>query len=140
MPKEKSDKQEQGPGRQKNVPVGEWIVAVVGLILVIGSISLTLYRALTEESTPPVISITVDSILPAENGFLVRFSVQNTGNQTAADLNIEGVLKNGEEIAETSAMTLTYAPAHSMREGGLFFTKNPNELDLQIRSTGYSVP
>ncbi len=126
--------------KEHNTPIWEWIIAGVGLILVIGSISLTLYRAFTEKSTPPILSISLDSASPIENGFLVRFSVKNTGNQTAADLNIEGVLKNGEEIEETSTMALTYVPANSNRQGGLFFTKNPNELDLQIRALGYSVP
>lgn len=136
MPEVKSDKST----RQKDVPIWEWMIAGLGLILVLASISLTLYRAFTEESTPPILAIRIDSISPTEGGFLVRFSVKNTGNQTAADLNIEGVLKNGEKIEETSTMALTYAPANSNRQGGLLFTKNPSELDLQIRAMGYSVP
>jgi len=137
---DKSETQDQKKARHKEVPLWEWIIAGLGLILVIGSISVTFYRANTEKSTPPIISISLDSISQTEYGFLVQFSVKNTGNQTAADLNIEGVLKNGEEIEETSTMSFTYAPANSNRQGGLFFTKNPNELELQIRALGYSVP
>jgi len=37
-------------------------------------------------------------------------------------------------------MTLAYAPAHSIRRGGLFFTKNPQQFDLQIRVPGYEEP
>lgn len=137
---EKSETPEKAGARQKEIPIWEWIIAAVGLILVLGSISLTVYRAFTEGSTPPIISISVDAISQTENGFLVGFSVKNTGYQTAADLNIEGVLKNGEKTEETSTMTFTYAPANSSRQGGLFFTRNPNELELQIRAMGYSVP
>lgn len=126
--------------KKKSVPVWEWIVAAIGLILVVGAIGTTVYRAVTEESTPPKLAISVVSIEPVENGFLVKFSVANTGNQTAAGLTVEGVLKTGEETAEASTVTLTYSPANSFREGGLFFTKDPRQYDLQIRALGYEKP
>ena len=140
MAEAKSENKKEHGERHKTTPVWEWIIAAVGLVLVAGSISLTLYRALTEELTPPILSISVDSVSSAENGFLVRFSIRNTGNQTAAGLNIEGVLKNGEEIIETSVVALTYAPANSRREGGLFFTRDPSQFNLQIRPLGYEKP
>ena len=77
---------------------------------------------------------------PSGEGYLVKFRVKNTGDQTAASLTVEGELKNGAEIVETSAATLTYAPSHSEREGGLFFSKNPNQYQLEIRSKGYEKP
>jgi len=140
MAKQKTDSEKQEKNPPKEVPVWEWIVAAIGLILVVGSISLMLYRAFTEESTPPILSVNVDSVSPTENGYLIRFSVKNAGNTTAADLAIEGELKSGSEIVETSSAVLTYAPANSNREGGLFFTKNPNDFELNIRPVGYSVP
>lgn len=136
---EEKDKKENR-GRQKKTPIWEWIIAVVGLILVVGAISTTLYRAVTEESTPPILEISVEAIVPTSNGFLVEFRVKNTGNQTAAALTIEGELKRGEESVETSTVSLAYAPANSRREGGLFFTKNPNEFELNIRALGYEKP
>ncbi len=118
----------------------EWIVAAVGLILVLGTIGLTLHRAMTEESTPPKLEIVVDSQQPSGDGYLVRFTVKNSGDQTAAAVAIEGELKNGADTAETSSATLTYSPAHSIRHGGLYFTKNPQNFNLQIRATGYEEP
>ncbi len=134
------ENKEENQERHTKTPVWEWLVAAVGLILVIGSIGLTLYRAVIEKTTPPILEFSVDSIQPTANGYLVKFQVRNTGNQTAAALTIEGELKNGEESAETSTATLAYAPANSVRRGGLFFTKNPQNVDLQIRATGYEEP
>lgn len=125
---------------QKKTPVWEWIIAGIGLILVVGAIGTMFYRAITEESTPPTLAFAVISIEPIDNGFLVKFSVANTGDQTAAGLTVEGILKSGEEDAETSTATLTYAPANSVRHGGFFFTKNPHQYDLQIRGLGYEKP
>ena len=140
MAEEKSKRKEENQGRQKKTPVWEWIIAAAGLILVVAALSTTLYRAITEQSTPPTLEISVEPIEQTTNGYLVKFRVKNTGNQTAAGLIVEGELKNGEESVETSTVTLTYAPANSQREGGLFFTKNPNDFEFQIRATGYEKP
>lgn len=125
----------------QNPPVWEWIIAAIGLILVAGAVGTMFYRAATEETTPPQLAFIVDSIEPVNSGFLVRFSVKNTGNQTAAGLTVEGVLKKDDrEAEETSTANLTYVPANSTRQGGLFFSKNPTESQLQIRALGYEKP
>ena len=136
--KSKNKEENQEPGRK--TPVWEWIIAAFGLILVVAATGTTLYRALTEESTPPILEISVNSVLPTATGYLVKFRVKNTGNQTAAALTIEGELKNGAESAEKSSATLTYVPSNSEREGGLFFVNNPQSFDLKIRATGYEQP
>lgn len=138
MTEERDKKENQG--QRKKTPIWEWIIAAVGLILVVGAIGMTLYRAVTEQSTPPMIEISVEAIVPMSNGYLVEFRVKNTGNQTAAALTIEGELKRGAESVESSTASLAYAPANSQREGGLFFTKNPNEFELNIRALGYEKP
>jgi len=139
---EKSENKETRE-RPKKTPVWEWIIAAVGLILVVAALGTTLYRAVIEESTPPILEISVEAIVPTANGYLVNFSVKNNGNQTAAGLTVEGELKTdaeGAESVETISATLAYAPANSRREGGLFFSKNPNEYRLEIRAKGYEKP
>jgi len=139
---EKSENKETRE-RPKKTPVWEWIIAAVGFILVVAALGTTLYRAVIEESTPPILEISVEAIVPTANGYLVNFSVKNNGNQTAAGLTVEGELKTdaeGAESVETSSATLAYAPANSRREGGLFFSKNPNEYKLEIRAKGYEKP
>ncbi|MCY7375825.1 MAG: hypothetical protein LH472_07615 [Pyrinomonadaceae bacterium] len=135
-----TENNEENLPRRKETPVWEWIIAAAGLIMVVAALGTTLYRAVIEESTPPILEISVTSVEPTANGYHVKFNVKNTGNQTAAGLAIEGELKNGAESVETSSATLAYAPAHSERGGGLYFTKNPQQFDLQIRATGYEKP
>jgi len=137
MAEEKSENQKDNQGRPKVTPVWEWIIAAVGLILVVVAIGTTVYRAMTEESTPPKLEVVIDSISPNGDGYLVRFTVKNTGNQTAAAVAVEGKLK---DESETGTATLTYVPSNSERRGGIFFTKNPQQFDLQIRVTGYEEP
>lgn len=140
MAQEKSDDKKENRERPKETPVWEWIIATVGLILVVSAIGSMLYRATSAESTPPRLKVNIKSIEPNGDGYLVKFLVKNTGNQTAAALTIEGELKSGDQSAETSSATLTYVPSNSERKGGLFFTKNPQQFELQIRATGYEEP
>lgn len=137
MAEEKSENQKNNRGRPKITPVFEWVIAAVGLALVVVAIGTTVYRAMTEESTPPKLEVIINSISPNGNGYLVRFTVKNTGNQTAAAVAVEGKLK---DESETGTATLTYVPSNSERRGGLLFTKNPQQSDLRIRVTGYEEP
>ena len=140
MAEEKSEDKEANQEEQTGTSVWEWIIAAVGFTLVLGAVGTTFYRATTEDKTPPQLEVKVDSIEQSGTGHLVKFTVVNTGNQTAAAVAVEGELKNGAETAETSGATLTYSPANSKRRGGLFFTKNPRQFEMQIRVTGYEEP
>ncbi len=132
--------EEKSSSKEKKIPFWEWVIAGAGLILVIGTVGTALYRAVTEVPTPPNLVFSVNSIEQTGDGYVVKFSVANSGSQTAAGLVVEGILKNGEEDAETSTATFTYAPANSVRRGGFLFTKNPNDFKLQIRALGYEQP
>lgn len=134
------NKKTDSRGRPQETPIWEWIIAAVGLILVVGAVGSMFHRAITEDATPPQLEVSIESVEPNGKGFLVKFRVVNAGSQTAASAAIEGELKNGAETAETSSAALAYVPAHSERRGGLYFTKNPQQFDLQIRATGYEEP
>ena len=126
--------------QQKKPSVLEWIFAAVGLAVVAGALGFLIYRGAAKGDTPPVVKIEVESISQAGENYLVNFRVSNTGETTAADLTVEGELRNGEKSEETSDVTIGYVPSHSTRRGGLFFTKNPNEFQLEIRPKGYEKP
>jgi uncharacterized protein (TIGR02588 family) len=71
---------------------------------------------------------------------LVEFRALNEGGRTAAGLTIEGELRNGTKVVESSDTTLEYLPSHSERSGGLFFTADPREYQLELRAKGYETP
>jgi uncharacterized protein (TIGR02588 family) len=127
-------------GKIKDAPLWMWGIALVGLALVLGSIVFMLYEAAAGDSSPPDVTVRVDSILPTRNGFLVRFRAVNEGGSTAEGLTVEGELRSGTERVETSNTTIEYVPSHSEREGGLFFTLDPRQYELQLRAKGYEKP
>ena len=72
----------------------------------------------------------MDTVLAAQRGYLVKIWVLNYGGSTATKLTVTGELKDQTGSVETSAITFDYVPAHSQREGGLFFTRDPQQFDM----------
>ena len=124
----------------KDAPLWIWSIGFFGLALVLGSILFMLYEALTGDTSPPDVTVHLESIEPSSSGFLVTFRAINEGGSTAAGLTIEGTLRDGIENIETSNTTIEYLPSHSERKGGLFFTGDPRQFELELRATGYEEP
>lgn len=127
-------------GKINDAPLWLWGIALLGLVLALGSIGFMLYEAVAGDKSPPEVTLQVDAIVPVHNGFLVQFRARNEGGTTAKSLEIEGVLKNGAATVETSNVNFEYLPPHSERSGGLFFTLDPQQYALALRAVGYEVP
>lgn len=120
----------------------EWVVAALGLLLVLGSVAFLLYDASTDPSRPPEPVVQVLEIQPrtGQAGFLVRLRVDNASRSTAASLRIEGELKQGDEVLERSETEFQYLPGRSSREAGLFFTRDPRSLQLELSARSFQEP
>jgi uncharacterized protein (TIGR02588 family) len=127
-------------GKLKDAPLWMWGIGVLGLVLVLGSIGFMLYEAAAGDSSPPDVTVQLDSIRPTQNGFLIEFRAINGGGTTAQGLTVEGELRNGTESVETSNTAIEYVPSHSERAGGLFFKSDPRLYQLQLRAKGYEKP
>lgn len=126
--------------RKEATPALEWIAAAIGLVLVAGTLGFLIYSALTEEDSPPKLKVGIDSVSAVENGYLVKFSLYNHGENNAAEVVVEGkIVENGNEL-ETSSVTIDYSPSHSRREGALLFTREPAAENLRLRALGYQKP
>ncbi len=122
------------------IPIWEWIVAGVGLVLVAGVIGFLIYEAFSGNRLPPDVKLSVESVVQTRNGYLVKITAVNEGGQTAEGVDIEGELRTGTESLERSRTTIDYLPPRSEKKAGLFFTRDPRQLDLQVRPLGYEEP
>lgn len=118
----------------------EWIIAGLGMALLLLAFGVILNRAVTDGSKPADLSISVESVERSDQGYRVDFLVKNGGTQTAAAVVIEGELKKGEVSVEKSNATLAYAPANSTRRGGIYFTNDPDLFEIRIRAMGFEKP
>ena len=134
--KSKGDEKQQGGG----IPPLEWAIAILGLVLVLGTIGFLLYEAAIGDDSPPEFSFAVNRVSASGSGYLVEFNVVNHGGSTAARLTVQGELRSGEESVEMSQTEIDYVPADSERSGGLFFTANPNDNSLVLRALGFQKP
>lgn len=137
---EAMSKDNQPAESNSDTPLLEWLLAIVGLILVVSSVGFLLYQAATGDETPPDVTVEVEVVTPAGHGYLVQFRAVNQGETTAKGLIIEGQLAEAGQEVEKSETTLDYIPARSEREGGLFFTENPDQFEIQLRALGYEQP
>ena len=137
--------EEARSGSQKHqannaIPIWEWIVAAVGFVLVAGVIGWLLYEALSGNRLPPDVKLSVVSVVQTGNGYLVRITAVNEGGMTAEGVIVEAEIRSGTEPVERSRTTIDYLPPRSEKRAGLFFTRDPRQFELQVRSLGYEEP
>lgn len=121
------------------IPLAEWIVSAIGLLLVGATVGYMGYAALTLEDSPPDIQVEILSVQPVNNGFLARFRATNHGAQPANEVTIVGEHGEGAEHEESQAV-VDFLPAGSEKGGGLFFLRQPAPEGVTVRATGYQEP
>lgn len=119
----------------------EWAIAAIGLLLVVGTIALTLREAVRGGDAHPAIVVHADSVIVlGASSYLVRFTAENRGERTASEVAVVGELRTAPDSTETSEVTLDYVPGGSRRRGGLFFRSDPRRGALQLRAAGFQDP
>lgn len=118
-------------------PLYEWVVAALGLFVVLCTLGLLTYEVIAGDTSVPDPLVRVTGVQEVRGGYLAQVEAFNRGGDTAAGLTIAGTLKqNGQDI-ETSEVTLDYLPGQSLREAGLFFSEDPRRYRLELRALGY---
>lgn len=143
MDKEASGKgrASEGRARKKGASPLEWIAAGIGALVLLAMLGLIGVQALRPaEKEPPRLEVRPGALVSARGQHVVTVEVVNDSPQAAGSVEIEGVLKRGEEELETSSASLAFVPGHSKRSAGLIFTKDPRTLTLEVRATGYEEP
>jgi uncharacterized protein (TIGR02588 family) len=118
----------------------EWVAAAISTAVVLWVIGYMAYEAVARPHTPPAVEVVSTSVLRARGGWVVEFRAYNHGYQTAAAVEVEGTLKEGERTVETSNAVLDYIPGRATRHGGLFFSRDPRAHRMELRALGYQAP
>jgi uncharacterized protein (TIGR02588 family) len=128
-------------GEQKQEPSrAEWIVGIACAVVVLAAVGYLFYQAVSRPSLPPMVTLHVERVVPMRSGFLVEIRAINEGSTTAANLMVEGALMRDTVAVEKSTATISFVPAGTEREGGLFFTQDPRQYRLEVRPTGFDRP
>jgi uncharacterized protein (TIGR02588 family) len=124
----------------REVPLLEWLVAAIGALLVAGTIGYLSWQALSRDQTPPDLRIVSAPPLALQGGWLVRFRAINQGGEPVAELLVEGELRDPTGSVETAQAILDFLAPGSEAAGGLFFSRDPDQLELRLRAKGYARP
>lgn len=110
-------------------PLLEWATAGLGLAVVLAVLGLVGWQAVSGRAGPPDIRLEPGEISRAHDGWTVEVRARNEGDQTAAQVRIEGRL--GEE---TSGAEFDYLPAHGRSTATLRFDEDPRRgLELSVQ-------
>ena len=126
--------------QRAEIPLLEWLFALVGLALVAGVAVFIAWYGFTRGSSPPDIRLRAEGVTAVSNGYVVAIRALNVGATTAKGMKVQGDLKHGAQIAESSEMTFDYLPPDSERKGGLMFSRDPRKYELTLTAKGYEVP
>lgn len=111
----------------------EWAMGGLGLLLTVGLLVIVGQEALSTP-TPVDLSLRLIGARPVADGWIAQVEIENTGDLTAAAVEIEGKLG-----AETASATLDYVPAGATEQIVLGFAADPRQ-GLTLRPLGWSEP
>jgi uncharacterized protein (TIGR02588 family) len=127
--------------KRGETPALEWIAAGIGLLLVLALFAVIGREALSGDAEQlPAIEVAILRVAPAGSGFVVAFEARNRTGGTAAAVEFEGQLKDGETLVETSGAVVDYVPGHGRTKGGMFFSEDPRRHRLEVRALGFQTP
>ena len=118
----------------------EWVCAFIGLVLLLASLGYLLHDAWSGKEGVPAPQVRLVDIQQQDGRYLARVQVFNQSRATAAALRVQGELRRGGEVVETSELEFQHVPGRSTREGGLFFVQDPRALQLQLSARSYQKP
>ena len=123
-----------------DIPLVEWIVGGIGVLIVVGIVGLLIYDAVSGDKSPPDVKLTVEGIVPQRNGYLVKLGAANQGGEAAARVGLKVELLKQGQIVETRETQVEYLPGRSARAAGAFFKHDPRIGELRLHACGYEEP
>ncbi len=120
---------------QDRIPIGEWIVAAIGAVLVGGTFCFLGYRAVAEQG-PPWFTAEIEQMEAAGNNHAVSVIVHNQGGRPVSDLVVRAT-RNGQDERE---LTINYLPSHSERRVTFLFDTPTAANQLELAFTSYNDP
>lgn len=120
-------------------PLLEWGVAGLGLCLTLGALGV-LAADLGRAASPPELSARALEITPVAAGFQVEVEIANAGRETAAGVDVEGVLTPSTGAPETATATLDYVPGRGTETLTFKFRADPRAGALDLTVRGWSEP
>ena len=126
--------------REGGPPFWEWAIAGVGLVLLLASVAYFAWFAGSGPVATPAPRIEVTGIEQQGARYVVLVRVRNPSRSPVAELKVTGTLKRQGNAVEETETQFAFIPGASLREGALFFTRNPREFELELAPKSFQKP
>ena len=113
-------------------PLLQWGMALLGAVITLTAIGIVVWEAL-KPTAPPALSARIVAVDVTAAGQVATVRVQNDGDDTAAAVDIEGVLGD-----QTATASLDYVPGHGHAKAFLRFDADPRAAAVSVK--GWSAP
>lgn len=113
-------------------PLLQWGMALLGAVITLTAIGIVVWEAL-QPTAPPALSARIVAVDVTAAGQVATVRVQNDGDDTAAAVDIEGVLGD-----QTATASLDYVPGHGHAKAYLRFDADPRAAAVSVK--GWSAP
>jgi uncharacterized protein (TIGR02588 family) len=126
--------------RRSRLPA-EWFTIAVSSLIVAALVGLILLVWVTQDSRPPILSLTAGTEIRQEQGYYyVPFTVRNEGGGTAESVQVIGELLIDGEVEEHGEQQIDFLSSREEEEGAFVFSRNPNAGELVLRVASYKLP
>lgn len=128
---------EQKPQRSP----AEWTTFTIALFILAGIIGLVFHEWLTQDSRPPVLSVSrPGEIRQAPGQYYVPFEVVNQGGETAESVQVIAELRINGEVEESGEQQIDFLASREKEEGAFVFSRDPRQGELTVRVASYKLP
>ena len=130
------------PDKQKlSRSPAEWTTFLIALFILAGIIGLVFHEWLTQDSKPPLLSVTYPSeIRQAPGQYYVPFEVMNKGGETVESVQIIAELRINDEVEESGEQQIDFLASGEKEEGAFVFSRDPRQGKLTVRVASYKLP
>ncbi len=118
----------------------EWVTFLVASAILLAVVGLVLYDWLGTPDILPQLNVTQGDIRTVGEQFYVPFTVENTGGDTAQNVQIVAELRVNGEMLEDGEQQIEFLSEGETEEGEFVFREDPQSGELTLRVASYTAP
>ena len=122
--------------------VAEWTSLGISLAILLGVAGMVIYLYVTDDNRQPIIEIVPLYAEVRHDGevYYLPVTVTNTGDETAANVQVRGELQSQSGPPETAEFEIEYLAGEATASGTMVFGEEPTTDTLKVLPVSFQEP